>query len=97
MNYWSWNGKYIGFSVENYLFSDAGKALGYFCDDELYDFNGRYIGEVKSKDRLIVNKSKKYRSSLSTFVKPCDHAGRSFCDSVGYVMLAGYEDFELMG
>lgn len=92
MNYWAWGGKYIGKRSGDTLYSSNGKPIGKFYSDGLYDFSGRYIGEIRNKNRIIVNcSSRSKRHSVSG--KPCDHCGISYCDYVGYVMYAGYEDF----
>ena len=59
MNYWAWGGKYIGRRSGDYLYSKTGNPLGVFYDDELYDFSGKYIGEIRKENRIIVNKSHK--------------------------------------
>jgi hypothetical protein len=94
MNYWSWKGKYIGSRSGKYLFSKKGEPLGYFVGDELYNFEGKYIGEIMNTDRIIVCITKKNKSN-SSCMKPCNHVGMSYCNYVGYAMLAGYEDFKL--
>ena len=59
MNYWAWGGKYIGSRSGEYLYSSAGNPIGVFCGNELYDFSGKYIGEIRNGNRIIVNKSSK--------------------------------------
>ncbi len=59
MNYWAWGGKYVGRRSGDYLYSSDGNPLGVFYDDELYDFSGKYIGEIRNRNRIIVNKSHK--------------------------------------
>ena len=93
VNYWSWSGKYIGHRSGDYLYSKNGKPIGKFYGNELYDFSGQYIGEIRDQDRLIVNHSLKYKRK-SSICTPCDSFGSSYCDYVGYVMIAGYEDFK---
>ena len=92
MNYWAWGGKYIGYQSGVYPFSNHGEPLGKFYGDELYDFSGHYIGEIRNQNRLIVNRSSKYKRKSSIY-KPCGSAGCSYCDYAGYAMIAGYEDF----
>jgi len=92
MNYWAWGGKYIGHRSGDILYSKNGNPIGRFYSDELFDFSGHYIGEIKSGNRLIVKCSSKNKiKSMST--KPCNTFGSSYCDYCGYVMYAGYEDF----
>lgn len=94
MNYWAWGGKYIGQRSGDILYSSRGTPIGRFYDEELYNFQGYYIGEIKSQNRLIVNKQKKNRRK-SASSKPCSHGGTSYCDYCGYVMYAGYENFSV--
>lgn len=94
MDYWSWGGQYVGFREGNYLFSKKGTPIGVFRGNDLYNFKGRYIGEIRSKDRLLVNKSKMHCiAPISTI--PCNRVGRSYCNYVGNIMIAGYEDFRV--
>jgi len=94
MNYWSWSGKYIGQKYNEHLYSCKGKPLGYFYESEVYDFNGKYIGETLDNNRLIVDRNKRGKKKSSK-IKPCNIAGTSYADYVGYVMRVGYEDFEI--
>ncbi len=92
MNYWAWGGKYIGQRSEEVLYSSNGTPIGTFFGKELYDFDGYYIGEIKSQNRIIVNSQKK-NLRKSARCRPCSHCGTSYCDYCGYAMYAGYEDF----
>ena len=49
MNYWAWGGKYIGHRSGDYLYYSNGSPLGYFDGNEVYDFNSRYLCEVKKQ------------------------------------------------
>ncbi len=93
MNLWSWGGKYIGNTYGEILYSKKGNPIGLFVNDELYDFSGKYIGEKRDYNRLIVNKSSK-RKRISLHSKPCNMCGTSYCDYAGNAMLVGYEDFK---
>ena len=64
MNYWAWGGKYIGSRSGEYLYSSKGNPIGVFCENELYDFSGKYIGEIRNGNRIIVNRSSKIRGDL---------------------------------
>lgn len=95
MNFWAWGGKYIGYAAGDILYSYMGAPIGKFYEEELYNFDGKYIGEIMDGCRLIVNMGKKDNSKSATF-KPCSHSATSrYCDYSGYVMYAGYEDFTL--
>ncbi len=92
MNYWTWGGKYIGNRSGDYLYSKHGDPIGKFYGNELYNFSGYYIGEIRNSDRLIVNRSSKFKRK-SSICKPCGTVGCSYCDCAGYAMIVGYEDF----
>jgi hypothetical protein len=75
------------------LWTHDGRNVGRFQDDEIYGPDGRYLGEIKGRDRLITNLSKKaLRSGSFT-----PHASRAayvrYTNYAGYVMYIGYEDF----
>jgi len=93
MNFWAWGGKYIGYSCGNILYSKNGSPIGRFEADELYDFSGKYIGEKKNGNRLIVNNSGKFKH-IGSHAKPCRVSGRIYCDYAGYALYAGYDNFE---
>lgn len=95
MNYWAWGGKYIGSRSGDYLYSSTGNPVGVFCGNELYNFSGEYIGEIRNNNRIIVNKSSKSKR-ISSRCSPCRRCGCSYCDYAGYAMLAGYEDFSIV-
>lgn len=94
MNYWAWGGAYIGFRKDSYLYSRAGKPIGRFVGEEIYDFKGKYVGEIRNKDRLIVDRSKKNNKMQGMVAIPCLSAGTSYCDYAGYCMISGYEDLQ---
>ena len=76
MNYWAWGGKYIGHRSGDYLYSKNGEPLGYYTGNDIFDFNGKYIGEVRNDNRLIVDTSKRhYRGSSRA--KPANTIGSS--------------------
>lgn len=92
MNFWAWGGKYIGQRSGAFLYSSSGKPIGRFDGDNLFDFDGNYIGEVRNEKFLIVNPQKKYIRSYSC-CEPVSRCGISYVDYCGYAMYAGYEDF----
>lgn len=94
MNFWAWGGKFIGYEQDGILYKHTGEPIGKFYGEELYDFNGKYIGEIKNDKRLIVNLGKKGHVKSCTS-KPCSHSAIApYCDYASYAMYAGYEDFE---
>ena len=38
MNYWAWGGKYASNRSGDYLYSPSGKPVGWFDEEELFDF-----------------------------------------------------------
>lgn len=92
-NVWKWSGDYYGYIDDDKLWSQNGEHIGRIVGDEIYNTNGRYIGEIRDGNRLITNKSKKYKMTGS-FTPYCNRVGVVGC--VGYVsnvMIAGYENF----
>lgn len=89
---WTWGGKYFGYREGDALRTHRGHHIGHFVDDDAFGLDGRYLGEVRN-DRLIVNPSKRNLrgGSVARFAK--NVALVKMVDYVGYVMLAGCEDF----
>ena len=92
MDFWAWGGKYIGASYNDILFSSKGNPIGRFDGEVLYDFNGKYLGEIKSENRLIVNNSRTHLISHVS-ARPINRAMHCYADYAGYAMYAGYSDF----
>ncbi len=93
MNFWAWGGKYIGKRIGDYLYLRNGEPIGVFVENELYNFDGYYIGEIRNEKRIIVKKSKKNKKR-ERIRKPMPRMSSiGYCDYCGYVMYAGYEDF----
>ena len=92
--FWNWNGKYVGYRISDLLFNDEGNQLGYFAEgDEIYGSNGFYMGEIRSGNRLIANRSKKAwrRSTFLPQFSRNQAPGRP--DVAPKDMLAGYQEF----
>lgn len=94
MNFWSWGGKYIGPSYNNFLYSSNGTPIGRFENEILFDFNGKYIGEIMQENRIIVNNARTHLRSYISAV-PANVAGSCCSDYVGFTMYVGYSDFKL--
>ena len=89
---WTWGGTSFGYRSDDALFTHKGKQVGRFHDDEVYGPDGRYLGEIKSENRLITNRSKKSRIRSGFTPRPGGSYAR-YVNYVGYVMYVGYEDF----
>jgi hypothetical protein len=90
--FWTWGGECFGYRVDDKLFTYNGLQIGRFDEDEVYGSDGRYLGEVMSKNRLITHRSKgSYRHSGFTPARSGSYA--RYASYVGYAMFAGYEDF----
>ncbi len=92
-SFWNWSGHYVGYRLTDSLFSQNGQQLGYFAEgDEVYGCNGEYLGEIRTRGRLITNLRKKAwtRRSMAPSVQRSSpgHANVSPKD-----MLAEFEDF----
>lgn len=90
---WTWSGNFFGYRTNNSLITHAGRHIGKFYGNEIYDVKGRYLGEVKNESRLIYCISKRaYRKHPFT-PAPQKCAIAIYASYCGYVMYAGYEDF----
>ena len=91
-HYWTWSGTYFGYRRRDLLFTHRGKCVGRFSGQDVYGRDGRYLGEVRNKNRLITSSSKSSRRGPRA---PNVQGGSyvPFVNYVGYVMYAGYEDF----
>jgi len=68
---WTWSGTSFGYRSADKLFRHDGLQVGRFEGDEIFAVNGTYLGEVKSGDRLITDRSKKSQASQASL----RHAG----------------------
>ncbi len=94
--FWSWGGRYVGYRSSDCLFGCDGRQVGYFAEgDEVYGCNGEYIGEIRGRDRLITNLSKKKwtRRSLVPLRLKSSPGHR---DVTAKEMLVGFEDFQIL-
>ena len=90
--FWTWGGKCFGYREGDQLFAYHGLQVGIFHDDEVYGADGRYLGDVMNKDRLITDRGKKnWRQSSFSPVRYGGYA--RYANYVGYAMYAGHEDF----
>ncbi|MDE0373996.1 MAG: hypothetical protein OXI73_15835 [Rhodospirillales bacterium] len=90
--FWTWGGECFGYRRDDRLFAYHGLQVGKFHEDEVYGSDGRYLGEIKSGNRLITNIGKKSRIQFS-FMPVQGGSYARYTNYVGYVMYAGYEDF----
>lgn len=91
--FWNWQGQYVGYRSSDCLFSCAGLQLGYFAEgDEVYGCSGEYIGEVRSRNRLITRLCKKAWTRRSVEPRRLQSSpGQRDIDAKE--MLVGFEDF----
>ena len=90
---WTWSGKSFGYIVDGCLRTHFGKHVGNLQGQEIYDKNGKYLGEIMSEKFLITNQSKKSWTGYS-FTPHSDTTGYTpYSDYTGYTMYSGYEDF----
>ena len=89
---WTWGGECFGYRKNDRLFAYHGMQVGRFQGDEVYGSDGRYLGELKSRNRLITNLGKKGWVK-SSFAPVLGGSYARFANYVGYVMYVGYEDF----
>ncbi len=94
-SFWNWRGIYIGYRLNDSLFSSDGRQLGLFYEgDEVYACDGHYLGEIRSRDRLISNTAKKWW--MRSFVKPSVRKQvPGYANATPNEMLASFEDFSI--
>ncbi len=92
-NFWNWRGAYVGYRLNDSLYSPDGQHLGLFYDgDEVYGCDGNYLGEIRSGDRLISNLAKKRWTR--GLVAPCARKHvPGFANASSKNMPANFEDF----
>jgi hypothetical protein len=92
VNYWSWTGRPVGYRERNYLYNWNHDAVGQFKGQDVYDPDGKYLGEVRS--RLLTRNPSRAEWRWKAFTappsgmqhpRPSQHADRA--------MLPGFEDF----
>ncbi len=90
---WTWGGTSLGYRDGDNLWTHDGRHVGRFHGEEVYGPDGYYLGELRNKNRLITNLSKKtWRKS--PFARYANRGGYApYANYAGYVMYAGYEDF----
>lgn len=90
---WTWKGQSFGYKRANELRLQDGSHVGTFVDNKVFGLDGKYIGEIRNKNRLIVHKASKGKSGskVSRKIKLIGQVGR--INLVGLVGLVGYEDF----
>ncbi len=90
--FWTWGGECFGHRRDDRLFAYHGQQVGRFYGDDVYGADGHYLGEIKSRKRLITNLSKKGWTK-SSFAPVQGGSFARLANFTGYVMYAGYEDF----
>jgi hypothetical protein len=91
---WTWKGKSFGYRRGDELRLRTGEHVGNFRGNEVFDLEGRYSGEVRNGNRLIVRKSKKGKKLGSRTAKRMKLVSQvNRVNLVGLVNLSGYEDF----
>jgi hypothetical protein len=91
---WTWGGTCFGYLDGDDLITHDGRHVGRKNDDgDIYSPKGRYLGEVRNKNRLITNRAKKSWVGYA-FAPYARRVGFvRYVNYVGYVMYAGFEDF----
>ena len=84
---WTWGGISFWYRDGVNLWTHDGRHLGQFHGDEVYGPDGWYLGEIKGKDHLITNISKKgCRRGVFAPYAPRVAACARYANYVGYVM-----------
>ena len=92
---WTCHGVCFGYRLGNSLFTHDGLEVGRFSGSEVYDPNGRYLGELRSTDdgdRLITSSYKKSRIGVA-FVPTFERSRKRPSARTRQPLYCGYEDF----
>ena len=90
--FWRWGGECFGYRRNDRLFTYHGIQVGKFYGAKIYGADGRYLGEVKSNNRLITHIAKKGRTKFS-FVPVQGGSYARYANCAGFAMYIAYEDF----
>ena len=92
--FWTCAGKAFVYREADALFSYKGKQIGHFKGDEVYGWQGNYLGEVARTGRLVTQLTKlKWRKS-GFFPS----TSRSLCpppDVISEKVIVGFRDFRI--
>lgn len=89
---WNWGGEFFGHRDGDDLWTHDGRHVGRFHEDDVYGSDGRYLGEMNN-GRLITHRTEKSKRRNSFAPQARRMGVVKSVNYVGYVMLAGYEDF----
>ena len=89
---WTWDGTYFGYRRGDSLFTHDGREVGQFYGDEIFGVDGVYLGEVKSRNRLITHRSKKSWRRIEFYPRTDTPYARQ-ANYADYGMYADHEDF----
>jgi hypothetical protein len=87
---WTWGGECFGYRNGHSLFTYFRQEVGRFHNDEIYGSDGRYLGEIKSRNRFITRRSKSSWVK-SSFAPRTGGSYARYANYAGYAMYAGYE------
>jgi hypothetical protein len=89
------NGEFVGIKEKNRFYSYSGISLGVFnSSNELFDFEGNYIGELYNSNRLLFNKSHSNHRG-SHIAKSINYLSMSIAKITPMVMPMGCRDFDI--
>jgi hypothetical protein len=93
VSFWNCSGSYIGYRASDGLFDMNGRQIGYFAEgNEIYECQGRYLGEVRDLDRLTTNPKKKAWARRASVPHALAHSV-GHRDQRPVELRPGYEDF----
>jgi len=88
---WTWSGTYFGYRDGDDLFDCNGRRVGRFHGKEIFGRDGRYLGELRKRDRLITDRTK--LALMKDALKPRRHGPRNFGPLDPLALPADYRDF----
>jgi hypothetical protein len=90
---WTWGGICFGYREGDELWTHAGRHVGHFRENEAYDPNGGYLGEIRNGVRLITDARKLARRQLPFFPLPPRPGAGPHPPSTALPLRADHRDF----
>lgn len=94
---WTWGGVYFGYRKGEWLFSYEGIGVGRFVGDEVFDANGKYLGELGSTGQEVRLTASNYKNNrvVAAFSPKAEKAYERRANRFPEKAYCGYQDFPL--
>jgi len=92
--YWTCSGRYVGVCQNGYLVSYNGHIIGKFYGHEIYNADGKYIGEILKEKRLVKNRNKSIQRRPMFSRGICGTITTKYCDIGSLPLVGNFDDFD---